>query len=147
GRFFLIVWTGLILMDTTSPEKSSQAIYAFMRPLPGVNRGKAAAQFLLTITFIPLVFDSAREIREARYSRGENPKRRPFRFLLSFTAQLFDVLFLKAEEISMALLSREFQNSMYPGKLTFHLQDAAAIVFSIFTAAAAFGGSWILQNL
>jgi energy-coupling factor transport system permease protein len=145
ARFFLAVWGGLLFMDSTSPEQSAQAIYALLKPVRNQKRGKTAAQILLSISFIPLIFDSAGEIREARRSRGEHPMKHPFRYTASFTVQLFDMLLLKAEEYSLALMSRGFDGTMHPEPLSFGRRDAAAAAVFLLIVMLAWAADIILH--
>lgn len=136
-QFFTVVLLGLVLMDTTAPEDCASALHWALSFFSPAAAGRFSARLMLTLAFIPILFDSVAEVREARKARCEKPSKRPMRFLLSFLEQTFDIMLVKAEEISLALESRAFTGSMKPKPLRFHLCDlAAAAVTASVTAAA-----------
>ena len=135
GRFLVIVLAGLLLTDTTAPEDMTLAIHWILKPIPGIRAAEIATKFSLTISFIPLIFDATQEIREARRSRLENPRRHPLRRLISFGTQVFDLILQKTEEISLALESRLFNPEILHGELRFSRLDLLLILTSSAVAA------------
>ncbi len=138
SRFFIIVLLGLILMDTTSVDETSSALYWAVSWISPKKAGRLSAHMLLTLSFIPLMFDSVREVREARKARADCPGKHPLRFLVTFLIQVFDILLIKAEEISLALEAREFDGTVHPKPLSFSGRDLLALCICLFVIGAGF---------
>ncbi len=111
-RFFIIVSLGLVLMDTTAADDAAAAAAWYVGHLSPKLAGILAARLLLTLAFIPMIFDSIREVKDARSARGDSPRRYPLGYTVSFLLQIFEILLVKAEEISLALEARGFTGSM-----------------------------------
>lgn len=107
-RFLLVVLTGMELTSSTSPEEIHAVVFTLLAPLPLVPHGRIAEHVSLTFLFIPLLFDSAKEIVEARKSRLVNRSGNPIRRLSSLAAPLLEILLVKIEETSLALESRGY---------------------------------------
>jgi energy-coupling factor transporter transmembrane protein EcfT len=135
-RFLLAVTAGLVLTDTTAPEDLTLAVYWFIKPLRFLKPQRTASRFNLTVSFLPLIFDAAMEIQEARRSRLDSPFRRPLRRIISYAAQIFSLILQQAEEISYALEARLYDESILHGSIRFHRIDAAAVLI---TGATAWG--------
>lgn len=118
-RFLLIVGAGLLLTDSTAPEDLTLALYWFMKPFKFINPERIAARFNLTLSFLPLIFDSILEIQEARKSRMDNVWRHPIRRIISLATQIFEAVLNRAEEITYALESRLFDEKVQHGSISF----------------------------
>ncbi|MCD4699876.1 MAG: energy-coupling factor transporter transmembrane protein EcfT [Phycisphaerae bacterium] len=131
ARFILVVAAGLLLTDSTAPEDLTLALYWFLRPFKFINPKRTAIQFNLTVSFIPIIFDSVLEIREARKSRLDNTWRKPVKRIVSFSSQIFDLILQKAEEISYALESRLFDEKTLHGSIAFRKTDFVVLILTM----------------
>ncbi|NQT58590.1 MAG: energy-coupling factor transporter transmembrane protein EcfT [Bacteroidetes bacterium] len=131
ARFILIVAAGLLLTDTTAPEDLTLALYWFLRPFKFLNPKRTAVRFNLTVSFIPIIFDSVLEIKEARKSRLDNTWRNPIKRIISFSSQIFDLILQKAEEISYALEARLFDEEILHGSISFRKMDFAVLILTL----------------
>ena len=140
-RFLLIVAASILFTDTTAPEEITLALYWYLRPLKFLNPKRIAARFNLTLAFFPLIFDAILEIREARRARLDNSWSRPLRRMISISSQIFDLILIKAEEISFALEARLFDEDILHGSIAFSRIDLAAVLVT----AAVSWGLWIIR--
>ena len=62
----------------------------------------------LTLSTIPLLFDVASQVSQARKARGESVWRHPVRRIVSYGSTVFTLLLQRAEELESALRSRNF---------------------------------------
>ncbi len=125
-RFSLVVILGLLFMDSTSPDETASALYRFLSPVSKTLASAASVRLMLTLSLIPAILDSVKEIREARLSRGDSPGRRPLRWMVSFSSQVLETVFDKAASLSDALDARGFTQSFKPVPSAYSWRDAAA---------------------
>lgn len=135
-RFTLVVMLGLLFMDSTSPDETASVIFRLISPVSRSLASGAAVRLMLTVALIPLIFDSTKEIREARLSRGDKPSRNPFRWIVSFSSQVLDIVFDKAASLGDALDARGFSQSFYPVPMAVTWRDASAWCLFIFCTLA-----------
>lgn len=110
-RFLLVVLTGMIFTATASPSEIHAVLYTIAAPLPGIPQGRIAEHVSLTILFIPILFDAAKEIGEARKARLIEKNSNPIRRLSSLAGPLLEVMVGRIEETAYALESRCFDEN------------------------------------
>ncbi|MFO7850450.1 MAG: energy-coupling factor transporter transmembrane component T [Spirochaetia bacterium] len=134
-RFILIVFTGMIFTASTAPEEIHGVLFTLLAPIPRVPHGLIAEHVSLTILFIPLLFDTAKEIGEARKARLIGESRNLVRRLSSFATPLLEALFVRIEEVALALEARGFDEEVVRCELHLRPSDvitaAAGVVLSV----------------
>lgn len=128
-RFILIVAAGMIFTAVTAPEEIHGVLFTLLAPIPRVPQGLIAEHVSLTILFIPLLFDTAKEIGEARKARLIGENRNLVRRLSSFASPLLEALFARIEEVAFSLEARCFDQDAVRCELQLRRAD-------IVTAAA-----------
>lgn len=112
SKFTLIISYSALFTLSASPLEIAKALYFFIKPFKkaGVNTKEAAISILVTIRFIPLLFDEADKIITAQKLRGLWPEKKGFinklKFITkaeSFIIPLFIRLTRWAEYISQTL--------------------------------------------
>lgn len=107
-RFAAIVLMGLLFADTTAPDDISRAIGSLLAPLPGIHGYRIGATLELTLSTIPLLFDVAFQVSQARQARCESSWHHPVRRIVSYGTAVFTLLLERAEDLEAALRSRNF---------------------------------------
>jgi energy-coupling factor transport system permease protein len=130
-KFLTVVAGGLILTDSTSPEQISLAIFWLVAPLGRRRAHEFAAKFSLTISFIPMLFDAASDISEARRARQDHRLKRPLRRMISMGSQMMDHILERAEDISYALESRCFTPYVLHDELSWRLSDTVILLLTV----------------
>ncbi|MFP4267543.1 MAG: energy-coupling factor transporter transmembrane component T family protein [Spirochaetaceae bacterium] len=128
-RFILVVSAGMIFSAVTAPEEIHGVLFTLLAPIPRLPHGLIAEHVSLTILFIPLLFDTAKEIGEARKTRLIGENRNPVGRLASFASPLLEALFARIEEVALALEARCFDQEAVRFELHLRRTD-------IITAAA-----------
>jgi len=114
-RLALLVALGALLAGTTSVTLLQSAVVWYLRPVLGLAAGRIATMMGLTITLIPLVFESYRQVSEAQASRGSGTIRNPLRRITLLARPLLIATFSKADTIASAMESRCYTDSRsYP---------------------------------
>ncbi|MDD3942006.1 MAG: energy-coupling factor transporter transmembrane component T [Sphaerochaetaceae bacterium] len=108
ARFAAIVLMGLLFSDTTAPDDLARAIGHALEPIFPKRGYRAGATLELTLSTIPLLFDVASQVSQARKARGESVWRHPVRRIVSYGSTVFTLLLQRAEELESALRSRNF---------------------------------------
>jgi energy-coupling factor transporter transmembrane protein EcfT len=118
-RFLTVVAAGLLFTATTAPRELHGTARWLLRPLPGVREGAAATHISLTLLFIPLLFDTFAEIREARRARCAEGNRKPLLRIRGITTGLLEKLFEQIGEVACALESRCYREDARRVRLLF----------------------------
>lgn len=106
-RYGAVILCGLLISDATAPDDLARSLGSALSRLPQVDGWVIASSIELTLSLIPLIFDSTDQILTARKARLERT-RNPFKSLFSLTEDIFSLLLDKAEELSIALEARHF---------------------------------------
>jgi len=101
-------FSGLLFYSTTRITDFRKAVEAIFRPVPFVNEHRIADLIAMTMAFLPLIFKTSAQLREAEFSRGFRPSKNPIRTLKLRTIPLLINLFLKTDEMTDAYYSRGF---------------------------------------
>lgn len=134
-RFALIILIGILFADTTSPDDLSRSLGSFLSHVPRINGYRIASTIELTLAAIPLIFDVAAQVADARSARSDKHFRHPLRRTLSFCVSVFELLLEKAEELESALEARSFDPDAKRMAKPFRMQDGfflgVAALFSL----------------
>lgn len=144
-RLLLFVWSGILFTVTTSVMEMKNGIASLLRPVPFVPEQKIGFMFGLTITFVPVVFKTASEIREVHTARGAwaggagNAAYRGnrLRHLRLFAVHLISAIGGYVEEATDALYARGFTGKGKPVPLSSALRDWVLLFIAAAAAAVA----------
>lgn len=132
-RLSLLVVLGSLLAGTTQVVSIQAALAWYLRPFPFLRGGRIATMVGLTVTLIPLIFDSYREVSEAQASRGAGSIRNPIRRIALLAFPLLLKTFRRADTLAAALESRSYSDERAYPPFAATAQDwllAAAIALS-----------------
>jgi len=135
-RFLLVVAGGMIFTASTGPEELHAVVFTLLSPLPRIPHGRIAEHVSLTILFIPLLFDTAKEIGEARKARLIDASRNPLRRLTSLAVPLLEAMFMRIEEVALALESRGYDEEVLRFSLRWKRRDTSAALLGLAAAVA-----------
>jgi energy-coupling factor transporter transmembrane protein EcfT len=102
----LMFFSGLLFYTTTKISEFRRTTGIILGLLPFVNGERVADLLAMTMAFLPLIFKTAGELREAEHSRCFNPRKNPIRTLKLKSIPLMINLFIKSEEMTDAYYSR-----------------------------------------
>jgi energy-coupling factor transporter transmembrane protein EcfT len=135
-RFALVVTAGMLFTAVTGPEELHAVVFTLLAPIPLVSHGRIAQHVSLTLLFIPLLFDTAKEIGEARRSRMAGSGMNPVRRLTTLAVALLEAMFMRIEEVALALESRCYDEGAVRRRLAARPADIVTAAAAV--AAAAF---------
>ena len=135
-RFATIVLMGMIFADSSAPDDIARSIGSALSRIPGVRGYRTGATIELTIATIPLLFNVASEVSQARKARCDRPVRHPVRSIVSYTAAVFELLLDRSQQVESALKARQFDPDRERGGLGYSWRDPvlACIVTGVFFA-------------
>lgn len=107
-RLTLLVVLGSLLAGTTAVASIQASVAWYLRPFPFLRGGRIATMIGLTVTLIPLIFDSYREVSDAQTSRGAGSIRNPLRRIALLAFPLLLKTFRRADTLAAALESRSY---------------------------------------
>lgn len=130
-KLLLLIVLGQTFISTTSPVKIHQAIFVILHPLPLINAGNTATMVSLTITFIPLIFDQYREIKDAYESRLGNNALNPVKKIYTLTLPLLQSTLLRVDEVTLAMESRCYSDNPTLPESNITLNDVLGLIICI----------------
>ena len=138
-RFLSAILASLLFVDATSPDELAASLAWLFRPILGRKAYLIASVVQLTLSMIPLVFDTALLMKEARKARGQNMLHHPVMALSGYALGLISTLIDKVEEWSDALTARSYTPYASRGGVSFGWRD---VIITI--AALALAGGQLL---
>lgn len=127
-KFSTAVFASLLLADSTDPGDLARALGRTLNHIPFINGWNIASQIELTISILPLIFDTTASIKDARISRGENTLRNPIKSMIGLVYNIMDLLLENIDEMAYALDSRGFEASMERPAMKYHRHDILLLV-------------------
>lgn len=118
-RFLIVVLSGILFTATTSPRELHGTVQWLLRPLPGIRAGAVATHISLTLLFIPLLFDTIAEVREARKARYAEGLRNPLARIRGLAVPLLEKLLQQIDEVASAMESRCYREDAVRLRLEF----------------------------
>lgn len=133
-KFTTAVYASLLIADSTDPSDLARALGKALNHIPFINGWQIASQIELTLSILPLIFDTTSSIKEARIARGENSLRNPLKSMIGFVYNTMDLLLENIDEMAYALDSRGFDASMERPAMKYHLHDIILLLVIILIA-------------
>jgi energy-coupling factor transporter transmembrane protein EcfT len=130
-KFTTAVYASLLIADSTDPSDLARALGKALNHIPFINGWQIASQIELTLSILPLIFDTTSSIKEARIARGENSLRNPLKSMIGFVYNTMDLLLENIDEMAYALDSRGFDASMERPAIKYHLHDVILLLVII----------------
>lgn len=106
-RFLLCILLSLVYGDTTDLDDLAGALGALLDRIPFVHGWALASTISLTVSLVPMLFETVDRIRDAQRSRCGGG-RHPLRSLITFVTALFATLFAGLASYSDSLDARLF---------------------------------------
>lgn len=109
-KMILFVMIGQALISTTDPSDLNSTVYRVLKRIPFIPAGTITTMISLSISFIPLIFDQYREIKNATDARLGSRNRNPLRAITMIVLPLMETSLSRTDEISAAMESRCYNN-------------------------------------
>ncbi len=135
-RLSAVILLGMLFTATTSIRELRSAIVWYLKPFPALQGGRIATMIGLTISLIPLVFDTKAEISDALRSRCIEGSGRFVRRAGALVAPLIVKTFTRADEIVQAMESRCYSDDRTVARLRARPADLLLTLFLGLTAIA-----------
>lgn len=130
-RFLMTVLASLLFIDCTQIGDLAQSLSWLLRPVFGSRAASFASTIQLTLSMIPMIFDNASQIAEARKARGASFIRHPLRSSQELALGLVSGLLESVDERADALLSRSYNPANNTWAPPFSWRDALGLVICL----------------
>ncbi len=108
-RLGLILGYSVLFTAVTRPRELQSTLIYFLKPIPLIPERRIGLMVSLTLRFFSIILDQAEEVRLAHKARLGNLNKNPFRKAKFLALPLISRSFFRAEEISLALAARGYQ--------------------------------------
>jgi len=105
-KFFLVMVSGILFASTTKPSSLKNAVQWFLQPVPFIPEKKVAVMISLSLSFMPIILNQAKEISEAQKSRCADLQKNPVKKIIRLVLPLLKKTFLSADNLVLAMESR-----------------------------------------
>lgn len=140
--FLSSILASLIFIDSTSPDELATSLSWLLAPILGKKAYLLSSAIQLTLSMIPMIFDTAQTIREARKARGARFLAHPVRSVTGYATQLVMSLLDNVSAWSDALSARSYTPYAVRGTVSFSWRDAMLVLSSL-----ALIGLWLWTRL
>ena len=130
-RLLLLLTCAVVFSSVTRARELRDAVLWLLRPLPFLPRYRVAFMAGLTMRFVPLILDELDEVREASKARLGDRRKNPWRRMKYVVLPLFRRVFLRSDDLAMALAARCYREDLpeHQSRLPLrHLIPAALLV-------------------
>ncbi len=127
-RLILTVLLGLLLVSTTRPSEIRAAIGWFLAPFPFIPEKRVATMIGLTVRFIPLILNQAKETSDAQRARGIENRKNPIYRLTKFAIPLMRRTFEDADKLVIAMEARCYTENRTEPELSAGRADWIALL-------------------
>ena len=114
-RMIILIVLASILASSTTPIEITKGIGMLLYPLQfiGINVYEISMIISIAISFIPILFEEAEDIRKAQMSRGAKLDSKNLiekgKSIIPFIVPVFISAFKRADDLSIALVSRGYE--------------------------------------
>jgi energy-coupling factor transporter transmembrane protein EcfT len=107
-RLANIVMIGLLFVRSTRPVEIKAGVAWLLRPVPGIDRGRAAVMVGLIVRFIPVLHHQIKQSRIAWQARGGDRRRNPLHQMKHLAMPAMRRTVLSADQLALAMEARCF---------------------------------------
>lgn len=132
-RFGVIVCMGMLFAYCSAPDDIARSVGSLLDRIPKVPGHRIGSTLELTVSSIPLLFDAALQISQARKSRGERQWRHPVRSIVSYGSAVFSLLLEQAEYLEAALRARLYRPDAKRAAFGYGMVDVVLVSMTLLT--------------
>ena len=122
-QLIVIVLLGLVFVPTTRTSEMKAAVQWMLTPFPFVPGKRVATMIGLTMRFVPVILNQAKETADAQRARGIENRKNPVYRLIKLTVPLIRRTFQDAEKLSLAMEARCYTENRTDPDLSAHKRD------------------------
>jgi energy-coupling factor transporter transmembrane protein EcfT len=126
-RLAMILVLGLMFITTTRPAHLKAAVQWLLGPLPFIPARRAATMVGLLVRFLPVLHQQISETRNALSARSGMRPRLPLRRIRFLVLPILRRMMLAADQLSLAMAARGYQETRSDPDLRAGPRDAAAL--------------------
>lgn len=108
-RLMLLLSFSFLFIEVADSTELSSSLGKMLSPIIGKKAWVLSSMIMVTLSMIPMILESAKEMFHARQSRNENFLAHPIKALSDYSISLMKLLFKRSEEYYDALLCRGFK--------------------------------------
>ena len=110
-RFLIIMLLGMIFSHTTKPSSIKSAAEWFLKPIPFIPEKRASLMIGLSIRFLPLIIEQAKQVSEAQKARCADNQKNPVKKIAKLILPILKKTFQTADNLALAMESRCFSEN------------------------------------
>ncbi len=141
-RLVLIVLVGLVLVATTKPSEIKAAFEWYMKPFPFLPRKRIAVMLSLTMRFMPVILNQAKETADAQKARCISNRKNPVYRLKKFAAPVILRSFETADRLATAMEARCYSENRTDPEFSSKKTDWIALILVFCLSALAWYPGW-----
>ncbi len=130
-RLVLIVLVGLTLIATTKPSEIKAAFEWYMKPFPFLPRKRIAVMLSLTMRFMPVILNQAKETADAQKARCISNRKNPVYRLKKFAVPVILRSFETADRLAIAMEARCYSENRTDPEFSPKKTDWIALIIVI----------------
>jgi energy-coupling factor transporter transmembrane protein EcfT len=134
ASFLVAVLGSLLFADTTDPSDLARSLGSFLHRLHFKDGWKFANQVELTLTCIPLIYDTYAHVRDARRARLAYMGKHPIRSIYMFSKELMEQLLDQIDEMAYAMDARSFDENKPRASLPYGWADLMLVCGMVISA-------------
>ncbi len=130
-RFFLVMVVGIIFAASTPPADLKAAIQWILAPVPFVPEKRVGMMISLSLRFLPMILNQARETNQAIQARCGSQQKNPVKRMTDLGLALMRKTILSADAMALSMEARCYSEVRTDPVLTLGPKDPPAIAVGI----------------
>lgn len=130
-RLFLVVLLGYLFVWSTIPSQIRVGVAWFLKPVPLIPEKKIATMLSLLIRFLPMILQESKETLNAQRARCIENRKNPFYRLIKLAIPMLRRIFLKADDLVLAMEARGYTENRTMPRLCSKKSDWLSLLFVV----------------
>jgi energy-coupling factor transporter transmembrane protein EcfT len=139
-KFFLVMVTGILFASTTKQSSVKNAVQWFLKPLPFIPEKRVAIMISLSLSFMPIILNQAKEISDAQKARCADLQKNPVKKIIRLVLPLLKKTFISADYLVLAMESRCYSDYRTEPEFT---PSGKELLFLICGVIMSLGLAWL----
>lgn len=127
-RLVIVILAGLSFVATTRTSAIKAAVAWLLGPVPFIPAQRTATMMSLTLRFIPVIFEQAKETVDAQRARGVENRKNPIYRLRKLAIPLIRRTFERADKLAVAMEARCYSGNRTDPVLSANRKDWLVLV-------------------
>jgi energy-coupling factor transport system permease protein len=123
AKLILFAFVSTLFIETTSIREITYSLEWFFHPIPFIKEADLALMINLTLTQIPVIFDTFSQVKIAQKSRCNDYQKNPIKKMVSLIIPVFTKIMKNVNELEFAYHARCYNGEKTKHKFNATLSD------------------------